>query len=173
MRGAARVQVTGSLSAVAMLVFALVGLAALCQTRHEFVATGSDHVGGTVAAAAVAVPGAALIVGELVDIVVAAPRFDRRVRRGLPALVGAGAAGAAVGYLILRSTAGFGAAPGAFLGAALGVLAALLAVATAFVEFTTPVRRSARRNYRAVGATLLPLCLLAPVSFLLCLAVRR
>lgn len=174
LRGAARTQVTGSLSGLALLVFAEVGLAALIQTRHEFsTPLGPAGVGGTVAAAAVAAPATALVVGYLVDMVIPAPRFDRQVPRGLPALVASGAVGAAVGYLILRSVAGFGSSGGAFLGAALGVLAGLLAVAAAFGQYTSVAGGRWRRAQRAVASAALPLCLLAPVAFLLCLVIRK
>lgn len=175
LRGAARTQVTGSLSGMALLVFGEVGIAALVQTRHEFTATaaGSESVGGTVTAAAIAAPAGALVIGYLVDMVIVAPRFDRHVPRGLPALIASGAAGGAVGYLILRSVVGFGTSGGVFLGIALGVLAGLLAVAAAFVQYTTAVGGPWRRAQRAVASVALPLCLLAPVAFLLCLAIRR
>lgn len=174
-RGAARVRVTGSLSSVALLVLVEIALAALLQIRHEFAATtlpDAATVAARVSAAAAAIPAAALVVGYLVDMVVPVPRFDRRVPRGLPALVGSGAVGAAVGYLLLRDAAGFGAGPGAFLGAALGVLSALLAVAAAFVQYATPARGQWRGVAQAVTAVALPIYLLAPVSFLLLLAVR-
>lgn len=174
LRGAARHQVTASLSGVAVVVLAEVALAALVQTRHEFTtALGPPGAGGTVAAATVAVPASALVVGYLVDMVVPAPRFDRRVPRGLPAVLASGAMGGAVGYLMLRSVTGFGAAATVFIGAALGLLAGLLAVATAFVEYTTPARGRWRRAGRAVAAAAVPLCLLAPVGFLLCVAIRK
>jgi hypothetical protein len=172
LRGAARTQVTGALSVAAVAVLGCVGVAALAQVRHEFAATGD---GATAAVAAAAVPAAALVVGYLVDMVVPTPRFDRRVARGVPALLASVAVGVAVGYLLLRHVAGFGAAPGVFVGAALGVLAGLLAVATAFVQYTTggsQFRERRRRAERAVSAAVLPMCVLAPVSFLLLLAIR-
>jgi hypothetical protein len=174
-RGAARVRVTQSLASQALLVLAEVALAALLQIRHEFAATAASDprtVAATVSAAAAAIPAAALVVGYLLDMVVPTPRFDRRVPRGLPALAGSGILGAAVGYLLLRDTTGFGVGPGVFVGAALGLLAGLLAVAAAFLQYATPARGRLRRTGRAVIAAALPLCLLAPVSFLLLLAVR-
>lgn len=172
LRGAARTQVTGALSAAAVTVLGCVGIAALLQVRHEFASTGD---GSTAATAAAAVPAAALVVGYLVDMVVPVPRFDRRVARGAPALVASVAVGAAVGYLLLRDVTGFGAGPSVFAGAALGVLAGLVAVATAFVQFTTASgqhRQRMRGIERSVSAAVLPMCVLAPVSFLLLLAIR-
>jgi hypothetical protein len=172
-RGAARRRVIRSMSGLALLVLAEVSVAALVQTRHEFAtALGPAGVGATVAAAAVAAPASALIVGYLADMLIAAPRFDRQVPRGVPALVASVAVGAAVGYLILRSVPGFGAGGGAVLGAALGVLAGLLAVAAAFAQYTSAVGGRWRRPQRAVASAALPLCLLAPVGFLLCLAIH-
>jgi hypothetical protein len=174
LRGAARAQVIASLSGVAVLVLAEVALAALVQIRHEFTTPlAPPSAGGTAAAAAVAVPASALVVGYLVDMVVSAPRFDRRVPRGLPAVAASGAVGAAVGYLIQRGVPGFGTGALVFLGAALGLLAGLLAVATAFLEYTTSVKGRWRPAERAVAAAALPLCLLAPVAFLLDTAIRK
>jgi hypothetical protein len=174
LRGTARVEATASMSGVAMLVLAEVGLAALVQTRHEFTtAIGPSSTGGMVATAAVGIPASALVVGYLADMVLAVPRFDGRLPRGLPGLVASGGVGAAVGYLLLRSVLGFGTGAGAFLGAALGVLAGLLGVAASFVQYTTATGGRWRRRERAVAAAALPLCVLAPVAFLLFLAVRK
>ena len=169
-RGAARVQVVTSMGAVALLAVAEVALAALPQTRHEF--TPAD-AGGKVVAAVVASIAVALAVGFVVDTLLPVPRFDQDVARGLLALVVSAAAGAGVGYLMLHSQQRFGDARGAFVGAALGVLAALVSVACSFVLYTTPVpgARWAARLRVAVTA-LLPIAVLAPPAFLLCLAVR-
>jgi len=173
-RGAARVQVVASMGAVALLAIAEVALAALLQTRHEF--TPSD-TGGAVAAAAVAAVGAALAIGFIVDLVLPSPRFDAEVRRGLTALVVSAAAGAAVAVAMLHDqtrvpVSNFSDGRSAFLGAALGVLAGLLSVACSFVMHTTPVPTSVAARLRPVITAVLPLALLAPVAFLLCLAIR-
>lgn len=169
-RGAARVQLVSSLSAVAVLVLAEVSLAALLQLRHEFP---DPELGGRVVATVVGAAAAALVVGALLDTVVAAPRFDPEVPRGLLGLVGSAAVGGCVGYLILQDETDFADGRGVFLGAAAGALAGLLAVAAAFVQHTTPAPGSAvARMLRPVFAALLPLCILAPAGFLLCLAIR-
>jgi hypothetical protein len=174
LRGTARTQVTASLSGTAVVVVAEVALAALVQIRHEFTTPlGTPGAGGMVAAAAVAAPASGLVVGYLVDMVVAAPRFDRRVPRGLPAVVASGVMGGAVGYLLLQSVLGFGTGAVVFIGAALGLLAGLLAVATAFLEFTTPARGRWRQVERSIAGAALPLCLLVPVAFLLASAIRK
>jgi hypothetical protein len=169
LRGAVRVQVVSSLAAVAMLVLCEVSLAALLQLRHEF---GTD-VGGKVASTVTAALGGALVVGCLVDLLFPAPRFDAAVPRGLLGLIAAAGFGGSLGYLMLRDLVQFGAGRGIFTGAALGALAGLLAVATAFVLHTTPDPPTAfgRRLRPAIGA-LLPIAVVAPAAFLLCLAIR-
>ena len=170
MRGAARSHIVESLSSTAVLVLAVVALPALLQLRHEFV---DQHLAGIVVSAVVAATGAALIVGYLVDLVLPAPRFDPEVPRGMAALVGAAIVGGAVGYLTLQKHAEFVDGRSVFVGAALGAVAAFLAVAAAFVLHAapTPVVRVGA-VLRPVCAALLPICLLAPGAFLLCLAIR-
>lgn len=169
-RGAARVQIVSSLSAVALLVLAEVALPALLQLRHEF--AGADP-GGRVASAVLAATSGALVIGYLVDVVLPAPRFDADVPRGLLALLASAVLGGAVGYLLLKTETDFAGGRAVFLGAALGALAGLLAVAAAFVLYTTPEPASGLgRPLRPVFAALLPLCVLAPAAFLLCLAIR-
>jgi hypothetical protein len=169
-RGAARTRIVESLSFVAVPVLAVVALAALVQLRHEFV---DQRLGGIVVSAVVGCVGAALIVGYLVDLLVPLPRFDPEVPRGMLALVGAAVVGGAVGYLALRDHAEFAGGRSVFLGAALGAVAGLLAVAAAFVLHEAPLPRGrVGAVLRPVCAALLPLCLLAPGAFLLCLAIR-
>jgi hypothetical protein len=169
-RGAARVHVVGSLSAAALLVLAVVGPAAFVQLRHEIFGATS---GGRVVSAAVGAVAGALVVGYLVDLVLPTPRFDAAVARGLPAVVVSGVVGAAVAYLVLRDAAGFRQGRAVFVGAALGVTAGLLAVGAAFVlhELDVPLS-SLRAQLRPVVAALLPLLVLGPMAFLLCLAIR-
>lgn len=166
-RGAARVQVVSSLGAETVLIFGEVALASYLQLRHEF---GTD-VGGHVTAMVAAAIGGALVVGCLVDLVFPAPRFDPEVRRGLLGLLAAAGLGGSLGYLLLRDDAQFASGRAAFVGAALGALTGLLAVAAAYVLHTTPVAAAGRRIRPALGA-LLPIAVLAPVAFLLCLAIR-
>jgi hypothetical protein len=115
----------------------------------------------------------ALLVGYFVDLVLAAPRFDADVPRGLLAVVGSTAVGAALGHVTMRDSHAFIGGRAAFVGAALGALVALFAVATAFIEFAAPVPESGfARRARPLVAVLLPVSVLAPIAFLLCLAVR-
>lgn len=172
LRGAARTRVVASLAGIAVLIFAEVSLAALVELRHEFDAHG---IGGQVVAGAVSAAAAALIVGYLVDLLMSAPRFDPEVPRGLLAVAASAGVGCSVGYLIIRpeSAQDFVDGRGAFIGAAIGALAALVAVAMAFVEYCLPKPTSAMaRRMRPVFSAVVPLCLLAPVAFMLCIAVR-
>jgi hypothetical protein len=169
-RGAARVQVVSSLAAIALLVVAEVALPSLLQLRHEFRA---PDIGGTVVSATVLAIAGALVVGYLIDFVLPSPRFDADVPRGLPALIGSAAMGAAMGYLRLRNEDAFGHGRAVFVGAALGAIAGLVAVAGTFVLHTTSARpRRIVAALRAVLGPVVPLCLVAPAAFLLCLAVR-
>ena len=169
LRGAARVHVVSSLSAVALLVFAEVSLPALLQLRHEF---GTSH-GGTVSSTAIAAMAGALVVGCLVDLVLPAPRLDPAVARGLLGLIASAGLGGSIGYLMLKQESEFGAGRSTFAGSALGALAGLLAVGTAFILHTTPrPPTAAGRRLRPVLSALLPIALIAPAAFLLCLAIR-
>lgn len=170
LRGAARVRVLDSLGGAAVIVLAVVALPALIQLRHEIVST---TTAGRVVFGVVLSMVAALVVGFLSDLVVAAPRFDAAVPRGLIGVLASGVVGALVGYLTLRDTGEFAGGRGLFVGASLGVLVALIAVGVAFAEATTPAAGSGvSRRIRAGVAVVVPVCFLAPVAFLLCLAIR-
>ncbi len=169
-RGVARVRLVASMSAIALLLLAVIALAALPQLRHEF--AGSDHA-GRVVAAAVAALGAALAAGYLVDLVVPVPRIDPRVARGVPALLVALGAGTVTGYLLLRTEHGFGDGRSVFVGIVLGAAAALISVAAGFALADAPQPHTALgRAGRPVAAALLPFALLAPLAFLMCVAMR-
>jgi hypothetical protein len=169
-RGAARVRLVESLGCIAMIVVAVAALPALLQLRHEFT---DPNVGGRVVAGVVAAAAGALVVGYLVDLILAAPRFDPSVPRGLLAVVASAGLGGSIGHLMLRSDAEFLDGRGAFAGAALGALVAFFAVGVAFIERSSPLPAAAfARRARPALSSLLPLSLLAPVAFVLCLAVR-
>jgi hypothetical protein len=170
MRGAARARIIESLGGIALVVVAVVALPALVQLRHEF---NGPTLGGRVVAGVVAAAAGALVVGYLVDSVVAAPRFDPTVSRGLLAVVASAGLGGSIGHLMLRSDAEFLGGRGAFAGAALGALIAFLAVGVAFIERSAPMPRAGfARRVRPLLSSLMPLSLLAPVAFVLCLAIR-
>jgi hypothetical protein len=105
--------------------------------------------------------------------VAAVPRFDPDIPRGLFALLVAGAVGGFVGYLVLRDELQFRHGRSVFVGVACGLVTALLAVASDFAvaELSSREDRWATRA-RPVFTVLLPLCLLAPIAFLVCLAIR-
>lgn len=168
LRGAARVQVVASMSAVSFLVLAEIALAALLQLRHEF----GTELGGYVTELAVAAVAGAVAVGGLVDMMLPVPRFDPEVARGPLALVAAAGVGGALGYLVLHGRAGLLTERAAFVGAALGALAGLIAVGGAFVLHTTSTPEHPGRRLRPLLGALIPLATLAPVGFLLCLAIR-
>ena len=169
-RGAARVRVVASLGGVAMLVLAEVSVAALLQLRHEFVVT---HVGGQVVFGVLVAAVGALVVGFLIDLIVTIPRFDADVPRGLLGLLGSAGFGGSAGYLTLHNSTDFVGGRGTFAGAALGALVALFAVAVAFAEHDAPLAEAGlARRVRPLLGVLVPLAFLAPVAFLLCLAIR-
>lgn len=169
-RAAARVRVVESLGAISLLVLAEVALPAFLQLRGEFL--GSD-TGGTVVAAAAAAAAAGIVVAGLVDLVAPLPHLDAGVPRGLLGIAVGAACGGLIGYLMLRSVTEFIGGRGAFAGAALAAVVGFLAVGMSFTEVTiarpgTPVVRALRPMLIA----LVPLAMLAPVAYILCLAVR-
>jgi hypothetical protein len=171
MRGAARNRIVQSLSGIALLVLAEVALTALPQLRHEF----GSQTGGRVVAGVVAAAAGALVVGYLVDLIAPLPRFDPDVPRGLLGVVASAGLGGSLGYLLLQSGRfdDFAGGRGAFIGASLGALVGLLAVGVAFAERELPLRADgAGQRWRPFVGVLVPISVLAPVAFLLCLAIR-
>lgn len=164
-RGVVRTRVVESLSDIALMVVAVVAFAALLQLRHE--ADGALMTTGVLLAA-----GGALVVGHLVDMMAPMPRFDRDVSRGLLAVIAGIAVGALAGYLRLRDTVEFTSGRAAFLGGAIGGIVSLFAIGAAYVEHALPRGSRMRRIFRPVFAVLISLGLLAPVGYLLCLAIR-
>ncbi len=164
-RGAARVRLLDSLGTIAVLVLAEVGVSALLQVRHEFP--------GLVARAVLVVATVALVVSYLLDLVAAFPRLDRDVPRGLIAVLGASVAGGAAGLVAMRGSLEFAGGRGAFVGALLGALVAVFAIAMAFLQSGVAVAEAGfARHVRPALTVLLSLCLMAPVGFLLCSALR-
>jgi hypothetical protein len=146
-------------------------LPALIQLRHEFRADGQlDRVASTVVGAAAV----ALVVGFLVDAVVSRPRIDAAVPRGLPAVILAGVAGGLIGWARLRHIADFPSWRAGVVGAAVGLTAVLVSVGASFTEagVMAPPQRW-RRQLRLVFTVLFPFAAVAPVGYVLCLAIRR
>jgi hypothetical protein len=169
-RGAVRVRVLESLGGVALLVLTEVSMTALLQLRHEFA---RGHIGDDVVFGVIIIGFGALVVGFLVDLIVTVPRFDADVPRGLLGLIASAGFGGSTGYLTLRHSAEFAGGRGGYAGAALGAIIGLLAVAVAFIDADLPVVADGfPRRIRPVLAVLIPFCLLAPVAFLICLAIR-
>ena len=164
-RGVVRARVTESLSDIAVLVVAVVALPALVQLRHE-----TD--GKTLVVVVVLAAAGALVAGHLVDAVVPRPRFDPAVSRGLLAVIVGIGVGAGVSYQRLHDTVDFTSGRAALLGAAVGGIVSLFAVGAAFVEQTSSAPGGPTRLLRPVFGVLLPLGLIAPVGYLLCLAIR-
>ena len=164
-RGVVRARVTESLSDIAVLVVAVVAFAALIQLRHE--SGGKMMATGVLLAAT-----AALVVGHLVDMIAPVPRFDVTVPRGLLAVLAAIAAAAAVAYLRLHDTVEFTSGRAGFMGGAIGGIVSLFAIGAAFMQQTSSVPIGVSRLMRPVFGVLVPLGLLAPVAYLLCLAIR-
>ena len=165
-RGVVRLRVVESLSDIALMVVAVVGLSALVQLRHEL---DGNHTSAAVAF----VIGAALVAGQCVDLVAPLPRFDPEVPRGLLAVVISGAVGALVGNLRLGSDVEFAAGRSLFLGAAVAVVAGLLAVGAGYVQHATSLPQTPRAiRLRSVFGALLPIGLCAPIGYLLCLAIH-
>lgn len=170
LRGAGRVRVAESLAAIAVLVLAEAALPALLQLRHELP---SATLGGDAVVAVVLAAAGALAAGAFTDMVLPAPRFDAEVPRGLGAVAVSTLVAAALGHLVLRDSRVFQSGRGAFVGAAVGVLTALCAVALAFVEHSVPLAESGfARRARPVLSVLVPLAVVAPVGLLLCLTAR-
>ena len=169
-RGAARVRLLESVGLIGVLLVAVIGVSALQQLWHEF---GDPATSGRVVSAVILAIGAGLV-GELViDLVAPVPHFDAKVQRGLLGVLGAAVLGAAVCYLTLRPVTQFAGGRSLFAGAALGALAALLAVAASFVEHSTPIPSPGfARRVRPVLGALVPLALASPVALVICLAIR-
>lgn len=180
LRGAARTKVVESLGAIALLVLAEAALPALLQLRHEFArVSGSGGTAGTVVSGVVTVVSGALVIGYLVDLLVPAPRFDPAVPRGLFAVLASTGLAGSLGYVLLQShrLVELQGGRGAFLGASLGALVSLLAVGAAFVEHAVArppagQPRAAVPRLRPLLGVLVPVAVLAPVAFLLTLAIR-
>ena len=165
-RGVVRNRVVESLSDIALLVVAIVALSALVQLRHEL-------LGEKTAYAVALIAPAALVVGHFVDMVLPAPHFDPKVSRGLLGVLASAGVAGLVGRLILGGQLEFAAGRSVFLGASIGVLVALFAVGAGFIEHATSLPAAGRAvRLRPVFSTLLPIALVAPVAYLLCLAIR-
>ena len=163
-RGVARSRVVESLSAVAVVVVATVALSALIQLRHE--------TDARVTSAAIAAAGAALAAGLVTDAVLPALRFEPEVPRGLGGVIASLVVGGIVGFVRLSGTVEFSTGRAILLGAALGVIAGLVGVGSSYVTHTLRTSPTGARAFRAVLEAVLPLAVVAPVAYVLVLAIQ-
>jgi hypothetical protein len=174
-RGVARHNVVASLSAIGALVIVAIGPAALLQLRHEFSdQTSASRVVGSV----VAIMTGGLALSLLVDAISSYPRFDASVPRGVMGVIASTGLGATIGYLALQSPTrhDFSNGRGALAGAMLGALIALLSVAASFaahsVQRLAGAHQTLARWSRVALLAVVPIALVAPVAFLICVGVR-
>jgi hypothetical protein len=161
-RGVVRTRVVESLSGIALIMVIGVSLTGYLVLRHEFDAP-------IVTVAAIGSAGVAVTVSCLVDFVWARPHFDPAVGRGLTGVALAVAAAAGVAFAVLRDRPEFTVGKGALLCAAIGALAALVSVGISFIAHGLREQDSGRR-LRPLPIGLAPLCLVAPVAYLLFLS---
>ncbi len=157
-RPAPRRYLVASLAGVVLLICAVVALSVL-------VALGRSTDGDRLATSAVLVIGAALLVGHLVDFLLPRPVIAAGVPRGLTGLVLAVLAGVAVALLRRQPGDLVDGVSAATYGAAIGGVAALVAVGASYVVAERPQRGWA---LPVVQATL-PIAASAPVAFFLAL----
>jgi hypothetical protein len=157
LRRAPRHDVVGSLAGVLLLVCAVSALAVVLLLPGA----GDEAAGVTT----LLVVGTTLLVGSLVDLVLPRPAIAAGVQRGVPALVLSVLAGAAVA-VVGSGADDVATVLGALLaGLALGSVAALVALAAAYVVAGGPARAWAAPLLQAV----LPVAAAAPVAFSLVL----
>jgi hypothetical protein len=121
-----RHELVASLSGGVLLLCIVSALAALLLLGRERTGDGDALV-------ALLAVGAALLVGHLVDLVLPRPRLAADVPRGLPGLLLAVLAGAAVGYLGRGLGHQLDPLPALVSGAVLGLVAALTALAASYI----------------------------------------
>jgi hypothetical protein len=174
-RGVARHNVVASLGAIAALAVIAIGPAALLQLRHEF----SDQTSASRAVGSVvAIMASGLAISLLVDAISPYPRIDVAVRRGAMGIIASTGLGATIGYLALQSPTkhDFSGGRGALVGALLGALIALLSVAASFAMYSVRPLAGAHETLarwsRIVLVAVMPIALLSPVAFLICVGVR-
>jgi hypothetical protein len=84
-----------------------------------------------------------------------------------------GVVAALIGQLQLGGELEFTQGRALFLGAAIGVLVALFAVGASFIQMATSLPTTGRAvRLQPVFGTLLPIALVSPVAYLLCLAIH-
>jgi hypothetical protein len=100
-------------------------------------------------------------------------RFEPEVPRGLGGVIASLVVGGIVGFVRLHGTVEFSTGRAVLLGAALGVIVGLLGVGFSYVTHTLQTSSTpAARVFRPVLAAVLPLAVLAPVAYVLALAIQ-
>lgn len=160
-RGVVRVRMTASIAGIAVLVVSVAALAALLTVHRR---TDGDALAATVVLAG----GCSLMIANVVDAIAPIGRFDHDVAAGAVAPALGCVTGGAVALWRLRDVVDVGGRDAVLLGAAVGLVAALLAVGAAFVDATVPPTRDiARRSAVLLLRVTVPICLVAPVGYLL------
>ena len=163
-RGVVRIRVLESMSDITVLLVAVVSVAGLLLLRRQ-----GD--GETTTPAVIAAITAALTAAHLTDSLLARPRFDPTVERGVAGVVAGVVVAAAVGVLWLRSVIGFTGARSAFVAATIGGLSCLISVGVSFAGshagFDAGGRRPAVPRLRPIASVLLTVGLGAPLGYVL------
>jgi hypothetical protein len=157
-RPAPRVYLVASLAGVVLLLCSVCALAVL-------LGVGRLDEGGQAVTTALLAVGAALLVGHLVDLVVPRPRLAAGVPRGFPGLVLAVLAAAVVAVLRRDGSTLSATISAMTYGAALGAVAALLALGASYVV----TERGSTSWALPVVQAVLPLAATAPIAYALAL----
>jgi len=158
-RGAARVRLTASLSAIAALGLSVVALGCWLQLAHE--ATG----GGLVRGAATAI-GARIHAGRAADLLGRTPRVDAEATPTIGGVVAGTLVGAVAGSLVLHRSAGLPWLSAAAVALALALIGALLHLGASFAFADGGPVRFDRPLVRMAAA----FAVASPAAYVLCLA---
>ena len=164
-RGVVRTRVVESLADITVLIVAVTAMAGFVLLRYQ---SNGDKTTLAVAGSI----GVALAVSHFADAVLAAPRFDPAVDRGLPAVLLGVLAGGAIGLLVLRRLIDFTGGRGAFVGAAVGAVACLVSIGASFAGSHSTLGGgdappSVAVRLRPVAAVLITVALCAPAGYVL------
>ncbi len=165
-RGVVRTRVVESLADITILLIGVTSIAGFILLRHQ--TNGDISTPAIIAALSLG-----LVVSHLTDAIVAAPRFDPEVDRGLPGVIVGVLAGAAIGLLSLRSLIDFAGGRGAFAGATVALVACLLSIGATFAgahstldpAATRQPLRPWSRRLRPMAAALMTIAFSAPAGY--------
>lgn len=159
MRGVVRNRVVESLSGLAILLLGICSASGLLLLIRQ--GEGRHQVMGVVAAIC-----AAVLVSCVIDAVLARPRFDPTVNRGLLGLIAGVLAGAAAGYLPLRTVADLTGQRALAAAALTAAVACLLSVGASFTA-AGAARVPKLWIVLPVAGVLMTLCLSVPAGYVL------